>query len=367
MYEVNFIGAVNFSITPSEFIVSDKSKINSKNTLFPLLPSLLSTSVFPKKRNISIIVNKRMKPSYITVVGGANIDIAGTPQRKLIAADSNPGRVRVSFGGVGRNIAENLVRLGTQVKLITAFGDDLQAESMKNFCIQTGIDISDSNMPAGRSGSTYLFITDERGEMQLAIADMGIFDTISPEFLQSKLPHINQSALCVADTNIPEESLHFLFRHCTVPLFVDTVSVTKAEKIKAGLRSIHTIKPNKLEAEFLTGIPIADDEDLHRVADNLLQKGVRQVFISLGMRGLFCADKTEKVLIPPKQVQAVSTTGAGDSAMAGLAWAFLHGLGLKESGEAATACASICVESEKTVSEAMSLSLLRRRANIDTL
>ena len=84
------------------------------------------------------------KNPYIVVVGGANMDISGRPDAPLVAQDSNPGKVRLSPGGVARNIAHNLALLGEDVKLITAFGDDPHANQLAEGCRRLGIDVNDT-------------------------------------------------------------------------------------------------------------------------------------------------------------------------------------------------------------------------------
>ena len=80
-----------------------------------------------------------MKKLSVAVVGGVNVDIAGTRDTKLLSGDSNPGRVTVTLGGVGRNIAENLSRLGNRVQLITALGGDAHAARVQESCESLGI------------------------------------------------------------------------------------------------------------------------------------------------------------------------------------------------------------------------------------
>ena len=77
---------------------------------------------------------------YVTVVGGMNMDIGGWPSEELVAQDSNPGRVRMSPGGVGRNIAHNMSLMGLDVRLLTAFGDDVYAQKLAAVCGELGID-----------------------------------------------------------------------------------------------------------------------------------------------------------------------------------------------------------------------------------
>lgn len=319
-----------------------------------------------------ILTEKPMQ--YAAVIGGANIDIAGTASAALISGDSNPGVVHLSPGGVARNIAENLVRLGVSVRFITVFGSDPYAELIKSECLRIGIDISTAQTRTDCPSSVYLSINDAGGEMQVAVSDMRLYDMLSPEYLKTQLALINSAAVCIADTNIPQESLTFLAENCTVPLFIDPVSVTKAAKIQHLLPFIHTIKPNKIEAEILTGIPANgsslpqeithDKPAVYRIADVFLQQGVRQLFLSLGSRGIFCADSSHRFLLPPEQLQAVNTTGAGDSLFAGLIWGFMRGLDFEQCAKAGRAAAGICIESPDTVSRAMTAELLCARAGI---
>ena len=112
--------------------------------------------------------------SYAVVVGGVNVDIGGRSFAPLVAADSNPGIVSISLGGVGRNIAHNLALLGADVHLLSAYGDDVNGERVAASCSELGIDLSHALRVAGGTTSTYLYLTDEHGEMALAVSDMEI-------------------------------------------------------------------------------------------------------------------------------------------------------------------------------------------------
>ena len=107
----------------------------------------------------------RARSPYVTVVGGVNMDIGGRPYKALVGKDSNPGAVRMSPGGVGRNIAHNMSLMGLDVRLVTAFGDDVYAQKLAAVCGELGIDISQSPVIPGGHTSTYLFINDEAGDM----------------------------------------------------------------------------------------------------------------------------------------------------------------------------------------------------------
>ena len=292
---------------------------------------------------------------YVTVVGGMNMDIGGWPGEELVAQDSNPGRVRMSPGGVGRNIAHNMSLMGLDVRLLTAFGDDVYAQKLAAVCGELGIDISQSPVIPGGHTSTYLFVNDESGDMQLAVSDMDIYDHLTPQVLQSRRQLLDGSQVVVLDTNLPAETVAWVAKNCRAPIFADPVSSAKAEKLRPVLGRLHTLKPNRIEAELLSGVAISDDASLRRAADALLETGLHRVFISLGADGVFAADRSGQVLhLPAPEGNIVSTTGCGDSFMAALAWAYLQGSDLERSARAGLAASTITMASADTINPAMS-------------
>ena len=272
---------------------------------------------------------------YVTVVGGMNMDIGGWPSEELVAQDSNPGRVRMSPGGVGRNIAHNMSLMGLDVRLLTAFGDDVYAQKLAAVCGELGIDISQSPVIPGGHTSTYLFINDQQGDMQLAVSDMDIYRNLTPRVLAGRKQLLEGSQVVVIDTNLPAESIAWLADNCHAPIFADPVSTVKAEKLRPVLGKLHTLKPNRL----------------HRV------------FISLGADGVYAADQSGSVTLPAPKAEMVSTTGCGDSFMAALTWAYLQGSDLERSARAGLAASSLTMESTETIHPSMSeAELLRRMA-----
>ena len=302
---------------------------------------------------------------YAVVVGGVNMDIGGTPFAPLVKQDSNPGKVTMSLGGVGRNIAHNMALLDLDVRLLTALGDDINAQKITTSCIELGIDLAPSLQVPGGTTSTYLFLNDEKGDMALAVSDMAIYEHLTPRYLATKEALLNNARLVVADTNIPAESLRWLAENCKSPVFVDPVSTAKAGKVKPVLGHLHTLKPNRIEAELLSGVAITDDESLERCADALLSTGLHRVFISLGADGVYAADHLggrEKVPCLPANM--VNTTGCGDAFMAALAWGWLEGLGLREAALAGEAASAISMEGRETINPDLNVDALRRRAGL---
>ena len=299
--------------------------------------------------------------TYIAVAGGVNVDIGGFSDAEPRDGDSNPGRVRLSAGGVGRNIAHNLVNLGVHTELLTAFGDDTLAPTAKHFCTEYGIGISRARTVPGGQTSSYLFLCGPDGEMKLAVSDMSVCEEITPEYLREQLPVINSAALLILDTNLPEVSVRFLAENAQVPVFADPVSAAKAEKLRPVLGRLHTLKPNRLEASLLSGIPITDEESLHAAAKALLDTGLRRVFISLGEEGVFAAEEGKSLHLPARKANAVNVTGAGDAFMAALGWAQLNGSTLEDAAKAGCAAAAFALESRETVSPLLGEAELLKR------
>ncbi len=266
---------------------------------------------------------------YIAVVGGVNIDIGGRSDAPLVAGDSNPGRIRSSLGGVGRNIAHNLALLGAKVKLITALGADDGAKRIEASCADLGIDLTDSLYVPDGATSTYLFLAD--------------------------------SKLVVLDTNLRAESIRYLGEHCTAPLFADPVSAAKAGKLEPILGRLHTLKPNRMEAELLSGVTVTDEASLYRAADTLLAAGLQRVFLSLGADGVLAADHERKVHLHNLPARMVNTTGCGDAFMAAVARAFLDGADLETAAKHGLAASAIAMESADTINPAMSLTAVAER------
>ena len=299
--------------------------------------------------------------SYAVVVGGVNVDIGGRSQKKLVAADSNPGKVSISLGGVGRNIAHNMALMGVDVKMLTAMGEDVYGARIAESCRTLGIDASRALRLSDCATSTYLYIADEEGEMALALSDMEVCERITPAYLSANLQVLQNARVIVADTNIPAESLVYLAENCNVPIFCDPASTIKAEKLRPVLNKIHTLKPNRLEAELLSGVPICDEADAEAAAEVLLQKGVQRVFISMGADGVYVASEEAKMWLGNIPGQMMNTTGCGDAFMAALVWAYMEGLDLEQTALAGLAAGSIAMESPETINPAMSVTALKLR------
>lgn len=308
-------------------------------------------------------IDTKQNNSYITVVGAVNIDISGRPYKKLRSLDSNPGKMTISFGGVGRNISENISRLGGKVKLITILGDDFYASEIEKNCNSIGIDLTNSLRAVGGRTSTYLCINDEGGDMAVALSDMDIYEKLTPDFLKSKISIINSGKLLVIDANISRESIEYLANNCTIPILAEPVSTTKAMKFENILDKIFLLKPNLLELELLSSMKITNKDDLYSATDILLDKGVENLVVSMGGEGVLHATKNAKTYYPCYPCKVVNTTGCGDSLIGAIAWSLLDNKEVSTAIECGLAAAAICIESNETISKELSKENLLKRMN----
>ena len=296
---------------------------------------------------------------YIAVAGGANIDIGGKSKDSHILRDSNPGTVRLSLGGVGRNIAHNLALLAIPVKLFTVVGSDLYANMILDSCRTLGIDLQAESVQDA-STSTYLYVADAEGDMVCAISDMEICKHLTPAFFETRMDVINHASALILDTNLPEETVLYLAKNAQVPMFADPVSAAKAIRLKEALPYLHTVKPNRLEAEVLCGRTVKTKEDALYAARMLLEKGIQQVFLTLGADGVLAVNRDREVHVPAFQSRSHNFTGAGDAFMAGLACAYLRGYDFVETARTASAAAAIAASSPETIKENMSPAYLEK-------
>ena len=274
----------------------------------------------------------------ICVIGGANADIIATSFRAFVPGDSNPGTVRLTAGGVGRNIAHNLALLGDEVVFLTQFGGDDFGQFTAESCRKAHIDISLCDFAAPGTRSCFLSINDCDGEMVGGVSDMAAADGITPEWLAKKMEKLGDVDVFVADANIPVETLACLIDHVNKPLYVDAVSGAKAVKIKEAMamsakKHFFTLKCNQIESAVLSDL-----------------QGVDRRFVSLGADGLEVVEGDTKHHFPALPCHVVNPTGAGDALMAGIIHAGPQ-VTIEEAAHIGLLCAKNNIESPDTVNQ----------------
>ena len=266
----------------------------------------------------------------ITVIGESNIDIAVVPQSEPNSKGCTSGKITFHCGGVARNIAHNLRLLGHEVQLASVFGDDDFAGKLIDECLSIGIDLSLSSQFENAKSPIFLSFNDEIGSMLSAVSDIKLNGCLDLDWIRDRIDAINRSDLVVADTLLSVDALTFLLDHCLVPLYIDTVSPNRALLLSDALRnswkkSVFALKCNLVEAQAITGA-----RDAENAAKQLISKGIKEVYLTMGEDGVCFCSKKDFRHFPAIETEAVNVTGSGDAFFAGVIHA--HAIGIQ--GEA---------------------------------
>ena len=328
----------------------------------------------------------------VVVVGGANIDIVAAPIAPLKEHDSNPGHSSISFGGVGRNIAENLSRLGCNVRFVSVFGDDSFSHALAEDLVKKGIDVSLCKTIRGQTCSKYICINSEKGELIAAINDMSLYDHMYAAITDEAIDAMNKADIVVLDANTTDDLLKKIALRCNTPIAFDAVSISKVSRCADILDRLFIFKPNLYEAgelckslskdhteEFYetsasvssaavnetsaSVSPAASPEDptcaaltgrVSFYSGILRARGVKNVLISLGKDGVYYENGSKSGIIPSMTTDIVNTSGCGDTFLAGAIKGFLDGGDIEMMARYGSAAAAICASCEETVSDRIS-------------
>ncbi|HEY8545817.1 MAG TPA: carbohydrate kinase family protein, partial [Acidimicrobiales bacterium] len=283
------------------------------------------------------------------VVGGANVDVKAASSAPAVPATSNPGTTVVAPGGVGRNVAENLARLGTPVVLVAAVGDDVLGDHLVEATAAAGVDVTHVRRTAHRTG-TYTAVLDADGELLVAVSDMAATDTLGPADLDAVRGLVAAADLLVLDGNLAPALVGAaldLAAATATPVVLEPVSVPKARRLAAELRPdrpVRALTPNADELAALTG-----HDDRRAAARALHDRGVELVWVRLGERGSWLSGPgidADLPAVPAAEVRDV--TGAGDAMLAAFCHAVLAGADPVAAARTGHAAAALTVASPHT-------------------
>jgi pseudouridine kinase len=302
----------------------------------------------------------------ITVIGGANVDISGRGTARLREGDSNPGTVRLSAGGVGRNIAENLALLGAELCFITAVGDDVFGEYLRRNIDGAGFTDARLILRRGMSTGLYLAALQPTGELFTAVNETAAVESIGPADLADLEEAGAGSDLIIADANLLPPALLALAlaaERVGSPFMADGVSAAKVGRLEAVLPRLEILKINRAEAEALAGFPLTTEGSLRAACRALLDRGLRQLYITLGPGGACCASGSGVFFQPVLPSAMVNVNGAGDAFAAGAAYRYcLGGASVAVNGLFAAACAAITTECGDAVCGTLTHEAAEKRA-----
>lgn len=253
----------------------------------------------------------------IIVIGSINVDYIGTTKYELMLGESHPGSVSIQAGGVARNIVENLARVKADVTFVTAVGNDFYGQKYKSDLEELGVKIIMPKKTEQYNSSIYLAINDKEGQMVYSVVNTDIVSLINKEYISTIIDTINTFDYVLIDTNLDSDTIDYLFEKVNKPIICDAVSTIKADKLRNHLDKIYILKVNENEYSHL-------ESDLNEnIPTNLI--------ITNGSKPVIYITKTFTKQYQPKQKKDIkSTTGAGDSFVAGVISGILDGLQIED-------------------------------------
>jgi pseudouridine kinase len=299
----------------------------------------------------------------VLAIGGAVIDLIGRLSGELQPGSSTPAAIRTSFGGVARNVAENLARLGQQVTLITTVGEDDAGDRLLHQVQAAGVDTHAVLKVSEYITGTYVGLIDHNGQLKYAIDDVQAISALTPSYISSYKHLIHDASLVFVDANLPKETLRRIFslaHKAHVPVFADPTSVSLADRLIPFLNSLAMVTPNTAEATILCGHPLADR--FHRealdAAKCLIGQGVGIALITLAQFGLVYASSETSGHVPAIQTPILDPTGAGDALTATIIFALLNDIPLDDAVRLGVTAASLTLRHQGSVIPDLSLEML---------
>jgi pseudouridine kinase len=300
--------------------------------------------------------------AHLLIIGAASLDTKGRADQPIQTGTSTPGAIRISVGGVGRNIAENLARLGERVVLLSAVGDDGSGRRLLQQASECGIDVSHVLVDPGHRSAAYLAVLDETGNLAVSIDDMDINpELITPAFVYRRRALFRDARMIVLDANLSPGTLDTIFnlaRRYSVPVCADPTTATLAPRLQPHLPDLMLVTPNAAEAEALCGVQVSDRESGLDAAQRLVSMGIQIAIVTLGATGLVYATFQESGHVPAIECEIVDYTGAGDALTAAVVFGLLNDLPIDEAVRLGTSAAALTLQSRETVSPKLSLELL---------
>jgi pseudouridine kinase len=300
------------------------------------------------------------KKTRIICVGGATLDRRYYAAEPVIAGTSNPVIGRRAFGGVARNVAESLARLGADVGLVSILGEDEAGEALLRDLDRLGIDATAMARTTENATAEYVAVIGPDGSLVLGLADMEIFDLLTSADLERASPAFATASMVFADCNLSAVLLADLAlrsKNADFELVLDAVSAPKARRLPQSLDGVDLLFLNQAEAETYLDRPAMTPI---AAAGALRERGARAVVLTLGAEGAVIADDRGVIHTPAVEANAIDVTGAGDAMIAGALYSLGRGEPLADAVRMGTLLAAITTEHGASVHPELSASFLAK-------
>lgn len=293
------------------------------------------------RSSIAITISELIKKEYIfgkayvvnetapiICIGGANIDRKFYAKDEITYETSNPVKSSRTVGGVARNIAENLGRLGEEVILISSSGHDSEWKEIYDLS-SPFMNLEHVAQFEHSSTGSYTAVLDKNGDLSVALADMDVFENITPELLIKNSNILRKAKCIVVDLNCPGETIDFLSSFTSkynIPLVIIPVSSPKMKRLPKTLDAASWLIVNKDETETFMNIKINDEKDWQNSVKKWLELGVKNVIVTNGSKGVMSGVANGEIHYFPaiETPMVVDVTGAGDSFCSGVIYSWLQ-------------------------------------------
>ena len=239
----------------------------------------------------------------------------------------------VGPGGKGSNQAIAAAKLGGRVNFITKIGKDKNGEMALNLYDDLGIDtsfiIQDENHSTGVAG---IMINEKTGDNAINIIP-GAAGTLSSNDIDSNLNSIETSEIFLTQLETPYEVTCYAMKKAKEKGVTTILNPAPAQKINDDdFKLIDFFTPNETEAEFYLNKNLKTDKDIKNAANEFLKKGIKNVIITLGEKGIYFANRDENFFLEAYKLNqaVIDTTGAGDAFNGAFAVGLANDLDIKE-------------------------------------
>jgi pseudouridine kinase len=299
----------------------------------------------------------------VLVIGATLLDVKGKPVAGLEPGTSNTSTIRITRGGTARNVAENLGRLGADVTLISAVGQDLTGEQLVAQTAAADVNVDQVLKIEGENTGAYMAVLETTGSLSVALDDVSVMSHITAGLLDRYRSLFRDADMIMMDGSLSPDAMKTVVRLANqykVPLCADPSSARLAYKLIPHLQHLHLVVPNEVEASELCQFDVLDKDptSVLTLARMLMQKGVKNVVLTLKDFGLDYATSTESGYIPPRYSEMVDSTGTGDAVTAAIMFGMLNDLSTIEAIRLGAAAAGLTLETTETVVPDLSLDML---------
>ncbi len=303
------------------------------------------------------------KDKPVLVIGTATLDVVGRPASLPEPGTSNPAKVTTSYGGVARNIAETLARLGQPVRLISAVGNDFIGRQILNQAAAAGVDVSPCLRVEDYRTGAYLAVLNEDGDLNYALDDIAVSTCITPQVLRDRFDLFKGASVIFTDSNLTPAALKTVFslaKRAKVSVFADATSTSLAAGLRPYIPEIAMLTANRTETNVLleNQVTVTGRTSASQAARELVRQGTGIAVIQIAEAGVCYASSETSGHVPAMLTKIKDSTGAGDAMTATAIFALLNDLDLDEAIRLGVTAASMTLTVSGAVVPNLTLEML---------